>query len=78
MEATVAHILSDAPYSKFDVQGRVTFQDPQETINSNGFMAMRHKKIRIIENLQHIKYGKEHIQGCSIHYIDQRFHHQNV
>ena len=36
IEATVTHILSNPISSKFDILGRVTFQGPEETINSNG------------------------------------------
>ena len=45
MEATVAHILSDATCSKFDVQGRVTFQGPQETVRSNGKVLLKQDAI---------------------------------
>ncbi len=45
VEATVADILSNAPSSKFNVSGRVTFQGPQETVNSNGKVLVKQDAI---------------------------------
>ena len=38
-------ILSNAPSSKLDVQGRVTFQGPEETVNSNGKVLVKQDAI---------------------------------
>ena len=45
IEATVAHLLSNAPCSKFDVEGRVTFQGPQETVSSSGKVLVKQDAI---------------------------------
>ena len=45
VKATVVDILSNAPSSKLDVQGRVTLQGPEETVNSNGKVLVKQDAI---------------------------------